>query len=307
MTQSVVAGERHPSAPGRGAFARYGGALLLSMGALFVEAVIGFVVLVVAGTTRESPNVAAYNGLGLFILPILLIMGAFAGFVVSSALVLPSVALGGRFGRRITGREARWGAPAAAAALVALPTLAVGVPAGAGPGTLFPTWLVGTVAVGAAALVARPVALRRPTVGLGRAVRRLAVYGALAVVGTGALGGVGLCTGLIEEYRPPSLSRERAVGTWSDGEGGTLRLAADGTATAAGIDEHTAFGEASECSGRGSWSYASGRDRWDQEVSVSVEGCEADWIVGGESERPKLYVYIGDPDSWNLYELTKNP
>ncbi|MFD7447260.1 hypothetical protein ACFV9O_39940, partial [Streptomyces sp. NPDC059909] len=62
-----------------------------------------------------------------------------------------------------------------------------------------------------------------------------------------------------------------------------------------------------DCTGAGTWAYDAGDSPWTQEVTVSFDGCSMDeWNVGGTPEHPTLYVYIGDPDSWDLYTLTRN-
>ncbi|SCF75559.1 hypothetical protein GA0115255_105313 [Streptomyces sp. Ncost-T6T-2b] len=39
---------------------------------------------------------------------------------------------------------------------------------------------------------------------------------------------------------------------------------------------------------------------------MSIEWCGfAPWNVGGTANRPTLYQYIGDPDSWDLYVLRR--
>ncbi|MFC9285289.1 hypothetical protein [Streptomyces sp. NPDC057052] len=40
---------------------------------------------------------------------------------------------------------------------------------------------------------------------------------------------------------------------------------------------------------------------------MSVDDCRLDtWEVSGTLEHPKLFVYIGDPDSWDLYILQRS-
>jgi hypothetical protein len=131
----------------------------------------------------------------------------------------------------------------------------------------------------------------------------------LAVVSAGTLGGVSLYAGLA--YEPPRLSMERVAGAWSDGKGGMLILTADGKATATGIetfDTDDSFERVvHKCTGTGSWTYDPGAGPWSQQVDVSVEDCSMDsWEVFGTPEHPKLFVYIGDPDNWDLYILQRS-
>lgn len=124
-----------------------------------------------------------------------------------------------------------------------------------------------------------------------------------------ALAGVGLNAGI--GYEPPRLSTERIVGTWSDGRGGSLTLTADGGATATrvrtfDVQAASAEPEVRTCTAAGTWEYDPGAGPWSQEVDVSVAGCSLDtWKVFGTPEHPKLFVFIGDPDSWDLYVLRR--
>jgi hypothetical protein len=170
--------------------------------------------------------------------------------------------------------------------------------------------VAGTVALAATALVARRLLLRDRAQLSGSAMfGRVALYGMLAVVSAGTLGGVSLYAGLA--YEPPRLSMERVAGAWSDGKGGMLILTADGKATANGIetfDTDDSFERVvHKCTGTGSWTYDPGAGPWSQQVDVSVEDCSMDsWEVFGTPEHPKLFVYIGDPDNWDLYILQRS-
>ncbi|MFD9541177.1 hypothetical protein [Streptomyces sp. NPDC060022] len=65
-----------------------------------------------------------------------------------------------------------------------------------------------------------------------------------------------------------------------------------------------------KCTGTGTctctctWEYDPRAGPWSQEVDMSVADCSLDtWQVFGTPEHPKLCVYVGDPDSWDLYIL----
>ncbi|MFF9865258.1 hypothetical protein ACF1G0_07520 [Streptomyces sp. NPDC013953] len=289
-----------------GAFNRFGGSVLVSMSVLFVETVLGGMALFVTRLTEPSPGLGG-SALGVLLLPVVLIVfGAPLGFAVSVSVVLPLVTLSAWLGRRVRGRASWWWVPAVAGAAFAVPVLGIGVLAGAGWDTMARAWLVGWAALVAPVLAVRPVALRPVEVRTGRAFGRVALYGTAAVVALAALIGIGFGTGLLREYHPPQLSHARLVGTWTDGDGGTLRLAADGTATATGLDRHTYddFDHVvEECSGTGTWTYDEGDGPWTQTVDVRAGGCGEEWEVGGEPDRVTLYTFIGDPDSGELYEL----
>lgn len=108
---------------------------------------------------------------------------------------------------------------------------------------------------------------------------RVALFGTLAVVTAITLAVIGLYAGL--GYEPPWLSTERVAGTWSDGKGGTLILTADGKATATRIETFD----------------------FDESFESVVEKCTG--AGTGPPEHPKLFVYVGDPDSSDLYILQR--
>ncbi|MFI1934483.1 hypothetical protein [Streptomyces sp. NPDC020330] len=282
----------------------YGLSLLLSILTLHIEAGIALIVAVVYGFTQESPN-AGGGGSVLFVLflPVLAVFGLAVAGALSVLLVSPTAWLGGVLGRRFGGREAWWWVPAVAAAVSLV--LVVALSGGAGPVGIAVAWLLTTAGLTVPALLWRS---RRE-----RIFGPVMLWGLAAVVLTAVLGGVGLATGLIPEYRPPALTSADIVGRWSDGRDGTLTFTADGRVTAAGIDvddddDGDGDGERDVCTGQGTWTYEPGGSTWSQEVDVTVETCTFDyWNVGGTESRPVLYQYIGDPDSGDLYELTRAP
>ncbi|MFH9265995.1 hypothetical protein ACH4KN_17315 [Streptomyces sp. NPDC017546] len=282
----------------------YGLSLLLSILTLHIEAGIALIVAVVYGFTQESPN-AGGGGSVLFVLflPVLAVFGLAVTGALSVLLVSPTAWLGGVLGRRFGGREAWWWVPAVAAAVSLV--LVVALSGGAGPVGIAVAWLLTTAGLTVPALLWRS---RRE-----RIFGPVMLWGLAAVVLTAVLGGVGLATGLIPEYRPPALTSADIVGRWSDGRDGTLTFTADGRVTAAGIDvdyddDGDGDGERDACTGQGTWTYEPGGSTWSQEVDVTIDACTFDyWNVGGTESRPVLYQYIGDPDSGDLYELTRAP
>ncbi|MFJ2089162.1 hypothetical protein ACIOEW_07805 [Streptomyces sp. NPDC087901] len=292
---------------------RFGAVLMTSMSVLFVEAVIGAIALFVWDLAAESPS-APYNTLGLFFLivlaPILAAVGAVLGYLLSVAVVMPLLVLAGWFGRRYSGREPWWWVPALTAAATALPFPAVVALTEFGLLACLGGWLATTVGLAATALVARRLLLPdRPRLSAGVMFSRVAWYGALAVVVAGLLAGIGLYAGI--GYEPPQLSMERVAGTWADDKDGTLTLTADGSAMADRV-ETSDYGDSLEpvvhrCTGIGSWEYVPGvAGPRSQTVVVSIPECPMDpWEVLGTPGHPKLYVYVGDPDSWDLYILQR--
>ncbi|MFF3956422.1 hypothetical protein ACFYY1_24805 [Streptomyces sp. NPDC001890] len=291
---------------------RFGAVLTASMSTLSVEAVIGAIALIVWGQTQESPGLP-YNAMGIIFLivmvPFVLAAGAAIAALLSVGVVMPLLVVAGWFGRRLSGREAWWWVPALAAVGTAPPTLAKAVLVEAGLLAGLGGWLVVTAALAVTALVARRLLLPdRPRLSGGAMFWRVALYGTLAVVTVGTLGGIGLWAGI--GYEPPRLSTERVAGTWSDGKGGTLILTAHGKATATRIEtfdlDDSFEPVVHECTGTGTWAYDPGAGPWSQKVDVSLDDCSMDtWEVFGSPEHPKLFVYIGDPDSWDLYILQR--
>ncbi|UZI29603.1 hypothetical protein N7925_15005 [Streptomyces sp. CA-278952] len=203
----------------------YGLSLLLSMLTLFIEAVIALIVSVVYGFTQESPNAGGGSVLFLFFLPVLALFGLAVAGMLSVLLVFPTAWLSGVLGRRFGGREAWWWVPAVAAAVSLV--LVVALSGGTGPAGIAVAWLLTTAALTVPALLWRS---RRE-----RVFGPVTLWGLVAVVLTAVLGGVGLATGLIPEYRPPSVTSADLVGCWSDGRGGTLTFTADGRVTAVDV------------------------------------------------------------------------
>ncbi|MFG3207985.1 hypothetical protein [Streptomyces sp. NPDC048192] len=293
---------------------RFGAVLAASMSVLFVEAVIGAIAFVVWEQTQERPDLS-YNALSVIFLvvavPFVAAAGAVFGALLSVGVVMPLLAVAGWLGRRLSGREAWWWIPALAAAGTAPFAVAVAVLARTGLPVGVGVWLVVTAALAATVLVARrPLLVDRPWLSGGAMVRRVALHGTLAVVAAGTLAGIGLWAGI--GYEPPRLSREQVAGTWSDARGGTLVLTADGRATATRVETFEDSDDVLEpvvhrCSGTGTWKYTPGTGPWSQEVDVSVGDCPMDtWEVSGTRAHPKLYVYIGDPDTWELYTLRRD-
>ncbi|WP_103890924.1 hypothetical protein [Actinacidiphila yanglinensis] len=283
---------------------RFGGVLVASTGALCVEAVVGGIAALAWQGTRENPGLA-YSGLGFFVLIMLVPVLTVLLMLLSAGVVMPLLAAAGWLGRRGRGRAQWWWTPTLAAAAEAPLAVLVAVLAGSVV-TLVQVvvgWLVGTAALAGPALVSRRLLLsHRPRLS-GRAILgRVTAYGALAVVAA-VVAAIGLSAVL--GYVPPRLSTQLVAGKWTDGKGGTLVLTPDGEGTATGLRTYD-FDAIHRCTGTGTWVYGSGTDAWSQEVSVSVAGCDTQtWRVLGTTEHPKLYVFIGDPDSEDLYVLRR--
>ncbi|MFJ5050043.1 hypothetical protein [Streptomyces sp. NPDC088719] len=281
----------------------YGLSLLLSILTLGIEAVIALIVAVVYGFTQESPNAGGGSAFFIFLLPVLAVFGTAVAGVLSVVLVSPTAWLGGVLGRRFGGREAWWWVPVVAAGVSLV--LVVALSGGTGFAGIAVAWPLTTAALTVPALLWRS---RRE-----RIFGPVLLWGAVAVVLTAVVGGAGLATGLFPEYRPPAVTSADLVGRWSDGRGGTLTFTADGRVTAVdvGVDDDGygdggGDGELEACTGQGTWTHDPGPNTWMQQVDVTVDSCVFDyWNVGGTDSRPALYQYIGDPDSGDLYRLTR--
>ncbi|MFE1574789.1 hypothetical protein [Streptomyces fradiae] len=262
---------------------RYGSACLVSMGALAVEAAVLCTAYLIHASTRETSVLPGNYGLAPAALVVFGLPALLLAYLVTVGLVLPLTVLAAWTGRRVRGRDGWWWLPVVVAAACGLPVMAVALPLGAWRGglALWP-YLTGLLTV--PALAARRVLPRAGGgPGAGRVIRLTLLYGAGAVAVTAVLGLVGSAVGLVEPYERPRLTGGAAVGVWSDGRGGTLRLAADGTAEAAGVDVDDFSGEGTECTGRGTWravgAYA---------VDVRVEGCaNLYWESLGTREHPR--------------------
>ncbi|WP_328719439.1 hypothetical protein OHT52_08005 [Streptomyces sp. NBC_00247] len=279
----------------------FGRMVWISMLVLFLEAVTVVILVAFHGQTQESPS-AGVNSLGVALQLFLAIPGALAGAVVSLLLVLPAVRLSEALGRRVTGREAWWWVPVVVAAGCAPLGVLAALTGVLGPFEAVGTWCAATVLLSVAALFTRVA--RKGLFG------RILLRGSLAVLSTGALGLMALGFGLVDPYAPPVVSHASMVGDWTDGNGGTLTLSEDGGAVASAVGDPAYDAEDTEgmerCTGRGAWSYDRGEGPWGQTVEVTVPECGwQPWEVLGSESRVTLYHYVGDPDSWVLYTLTK--
>ncbi|MGW0856504.1 hypothetical protein [Streptomyces sp. NPDC002690] len=273
----------------------------ISMLVLFLEAVTVAVLVALHGQTQESPGVGI-NALGLFLLPFLALPGALVGAVVSLLLVLPTVRLSEALGRRFTGREAWWWVPVVFGTGLAPLGVLAALTGCLGPIDAVSAWCAATVLLSVAALFTRVA--RKGLFG------PIALWGTLAVLSVGVLGLMALDFGIIDPYAPPVVPRASMVGDWTDGKGGTLTLSEDGVAVSSAVGDPAYDAEDTEgmerCTGRGTWSYDRGEGPRGQTVEVTVPQCAwGPWEVGGDEGRVTVYHYVGDPDAWVLYTLTK--
>ncbi|MGK5732089.1 hypothetical protein [Streptomyces sp. URMC 124] len=294
----------------------FGAAFCASMAALCAEAAvagtIGFLVLL----SRE------HDGLphGLLVIAGVVFAVALLGVLVSgfvtAVTVVPALALA----RTVTRRPGRRGGPlwnAAAVPFVSAAAVAVfgavsalGTLAPAAPLKYLLWWVFLTVALLPATLIAGTAARRvregRPV----RTARRVARDGVIAWLAVGAVGAAVYGTGMVKVYQPPRLDSAQLAGLWSDGHDGTVRLAADGTAVADGLDNYawdgTGKDRPKDCDGSGTWKPVKG-DGKVQGLSLRIGSCELrrNWTVSGTDKEPRLYHEVGKPGSGKRYVLTK--
>ncbi|MEU5835876.1 hypothetical protein ABZ820_19690 [Streptomyces diacarni] len=303
-----------PAEPERVGGAGWTAAWLTGAVTLSAEGALALVVFFLAGLREEhyvAAGIPAYVGYLLAAVVAAAVLGL-AGLIGSAAAVLPVVRLSRWSARRIGRAETIGWCLTACGAVATAAAVCTGVPIGllGGSWTVLPLVLLAAfVGLVPAVLCTRAVTVLRRTgarFGLAGAV----LVGGLtlsALVLVGGLAAYG--TGLLQKYEPPRLTAAQLLGTWTDGQGGTLTLRADGTAAADDLDVHTAQaargGDAPEqCSGSGTWARSDAPPRTPQ-LDLSVSGCleGVGWQFGGTAAQPTLYYWIGDPDSLNQYAL----
>ncbi|MFB9481578.1 hypothetical protein ACFFSH_19695 [Streptomyces filamentosus] len=290
----------------------FGRVVAVATGMLMLELTLVLVGYALYGTTQDSSRGGGY-GAALTLLPLSVPFLALFGGTGAAVLVAPTLMLAGSLERRF-GRPGGaggdgghggvaapgWVVPAAVVVAAACALMA-GVYRGFSPLAALVAWPAAVALIVPAALVAR---LSRRWL-----LRGIALWGTLAIAVAAALGGLALGSGVLEEYRPPAATRADVVGTWTDGRGGTLELAADGTATADGVLDPQGFaplpGEAVEtCTARGTWTFGAAADSRDQKVVTDLPDCRADvWEIGGEDGRIALHRW--DVDGEEMATLTR--
>lgn len=282
----------------------FGRILMVATGVLMVELALLGVVSALYGATQRSVVTGGY-GATVMMLPLVALPATLLVAVAALVLVVPTVLLAAELGRRFGGTSEGepgpwWWIPVSAApvAVAGVLFLLRGMPS---PRAALVAWAALVVLIVPAALVAR---LRRRWL-----LRGIALWGSVGVLGLAVVGGLVLGGGVLDE--PPVATREELVGTWTDGRGGTLELAADGTLTADGVMDPFGFapapGEAMEtCTARGTWAYAPAADARDAAVAADLPACgDTPWEIGGTRERVLLQRWGLDGDV--IAELARVP
>ncbi|MFE2165908.1 hypothetical protein ACFXB3_12695 [Streptomyces sp. NPDC059447] len=280
----------------------YGRILLVSTMVGWLEVALAVVVGLLYVRTQPPPDHSVDWTDGTAALINLMMIVAVIAFLLSRVFVLPAVALADLIGRRVGGRESWWWVPLTVAAVAAPPIWVFAAYNHVETRPVLVFWAEATASLSAGALIARP---RVSALG-----RRVALWGAAVVAGTGLLGALGLAVGLLPAYEPPPIDRQDVPGTWVDHTSGRLVFTPDGRVTADGVGEHAPddhpSGPSRRCSGSGTWSYERGRDARTQEVRVRIPECSwSVWTVGGTAHEPRLLRDFGRPGSGRVYELRK--
>ncbi len=297
-----------------------GNAAVFTVGAVAIgaEAVLAALVAVLYGLQSESHG--GEGGLGwlfgtVFALVLLAVVATIAGLVGSAMAVLPLVLLGRAVTRR-TGRRDSWQLTLATVAVVAVAlALLIGscmLLAGFdGPGDLlvYPVLALGLIiGLAPATLCARAAGNPEKPGARWRVLGGVALGGLGLLAVTLAVGVAAYGSGILKIYEPPRLTEADMVGTWTDGDGGSLRFEADGTVTAKDVDQYEATGErsgASDCTGK--WQLT-GNDGVGRPYELGIADCEGlsfGWDIGGTEERPTVFTWIGERDSGERYVLAR--
>ncbi|WP_431955044.1 hypothetical protein [Actinacidiphila sp. bgisy167] len=101
-----------------------------------------------------------------------------------------------------------------------------------------------------------------------------------------------LATGCI--WQQQTLARAGIVGTWTEGDTGTLLFKDDGTVVVTNLAEFNNDGDkVSECSGTGKW-FLYPDDKEAEKLGTTV--CDGNpWEFGGSKAHPQMRHSVGDP------------
>ncbi|MEU8546637.1 hypothetical protein AB0C81_06475 [Streptomyces roseoverticillatus] len=294
----------------------FGAAFCASMAGLCAEAAVAGTLGVLVMLSREHEGLPHGFMVIAAVVFVVALLGVLVSGFVTAAAVMPALALARRVTRRLGRREGPlWNAaavPVVSAAAVAVfgGVSALGSLSPASPVKYLLWWASLTVALLPATLVAGAAARRVREGRATRMARRVSRDGALAWLAVGAMGAAVYGTGLVSVYQPPRFDTEQLAGTWSDGHGGTVRLAEDGAAVADGLDNYvwdgTGKDRPTDCDGAGTWKPVKDGGKIEG-MSLRIGSCELkrNWSVSGTAKEPRLYHEIGKPGSGKRYVLTK--
>ncbi|MQS38989.1 hypothetical protein [Streptomyces katsurahamanus] len=218
-----------------------------------------------------------------------------AGLLYAVLLPLPVAAIAPWAARRAGGPEWGWRAllTAVFAAVHAVPWawLGAGYPA---------AWA--WIAAGAVPPLLAVDRARRRTEPVRRVWRWTAAATALLVPATVALLALATMAGVLKEYEPPELTAAQLAGEWAGPGDRLLSLGTDGRAAFADVPVAV---DDSLCDGAGRWSLDTSGHRDEILLGTGDCGGEIAWLIGGTEKRPELSVFLGDPDSGDLFILTR--
>ncbi|MFF8996520.1 hypothetical protein [Streptomyces achromogenes] len=105
-------------------------------------------------------------------------------------------------------------------------------------------------------------------------------------------------------WQPQTLARADIIGTWTEGDTGSVLFKDDGTVVVTNLAEFNNDGDkVSECSGTGKWgAYPEGKKA--EKVWTTV--CDGNpWEFGGSKAHPKMRRSVGDPDNGDDQTLSR--
>ncbi|MFI7005454.1 hypothetical protein [Streptomyces sp. NPDC050145] len=111
-----------------------------------------------------------------------------------------------------------------------------------------------------------------------------------------------LATGCM--WQQQTLARADIVGTWTEGDTGTLLFKDDGTVVVTNLAEFNNDGDkVSQCSGTGEWGvYPDGKEA--EQLWTTV--CDGNpWEFGGSKAHPTMQRSVGDPDNGDDQTLSR--
>ncbi|WP_411080084.1 hypothetical protein [Streptomyces sp. cmx-18-6] len=296
---------RRPTPPGAKKAERRGSLwgtrpVLVSMAVVLLLAVSAVEIAGFAEMTEESPRRPLGPGASALMLPFLFCFGLPVALIGSVLAVLPTLTAARWAGIRFGGRHAWWWIVPAAACWAAVAALWPAVVDGDAVTWLW-VWPAATAVLSAVSLPTRWALTRR------RPYWSVIGAGGLSAVAVFVAGSLAYGTGLVDAYAPPRVDASALTGTWSDGRGGTVRLAPDGRVSAVGTrSEHAGRLDEEPCEGPGTWKFEPHDDPWRQRLVIDVGDCWGwHWTLGGSADRPKLNYEYGDPDSPDWYVLTR--
>ncbi|MFE1952121.1 hypothetical protein ACFW9D_16855 [Streptomyces sp. NPDC059524] len=105
-------------------------------------------------------------------------------------------------------------------------------------------------------------------------------------------------------WQQQTLTRADIVGTWTEGDTGTVLFKDDGTVVVTDLAEFNNDGDkVSECGGTGEWGVYPDEKEAEQ---LWITVCDGNpWEFGGSKEQPTMRRSVGDPDNGDAQTLSR--